>query len=439
MSTTRNIFSRLKIFCCGPTEKPPVINNPISQSMIELTDHRENFAAIMQLHLNSPAGNNNAIDFLSRSVDSQPAPENVVIESSVLAAPSAVKSTAAESSPLLGIYEKPSRPISPSQLNFGELSLSSSSSSSSSSSTPANKKITDKITLGKLIGEGNRSYVYTAMLNGQPYAVKKYREHNFAAIKAFHEECRVFAAITALNIPSVVKYHGYAIPDPKTYYIVMELIGSGQDLYDWLKDCNENSTPIPWIMRFKILDRIAEILIDLYKHNVAHADLKAENFLLAKPLDPNDPDAIVDLKLVDTEFAVILGSEESKIVGPTARGTHRYTAPEVIKECRYSTASDIFAFGMMMYVFGNMASPYWEKEVSEDNDSELERAQFINYVRTAILNNQEPTISEECRPELATLMRQCWSARRADRPSANDLHLALSELAQNERKHSPSY
>ncbi|KAF3834117.1 hypothetical protein F7725_025321 [Dissostichus mawsoni] len=92
-----------------------------------------------------------------------------------------------------------------------------------------------------------------------------------------------------------------------------------------------------------------------------------------------------------------------------------WTAPEAIQYHRFSSASDVWSFGIVMWeVMSYGERPYWDmgnQDVSDQGD----RGWF------------QAARSSKLPPHLHQLMLDCWQKERTERPSFSQIHSALSK------------
>uniref|UniRef100_A0A3B4H5A7 receptor protein-tyrosine kinase n=1 Tax=Pundamilia nyererei TaxID=303518 RepID=A0A3B4H5A7_9CICH len=88
----------------------------------------------------------------------------------------------------------------------------------------------------------------------------------------------------------------------------------------------------------------------------------------------------------------------------------RWTAPEAFQHRKFSSASDVWSFGILMWeVMSYGERPYWDMSNQE-----------VNQYRLPAPHN--------CPPALHSLMLQCWQAERADRPGFDSVLSSLDRL-----------
>uniref|UniRef100_A0AAR2KW34 Ephrin type-A receptor 10 n=1 Tax=Pygocentrus nattereri TaxID=42514 RepID=A0AAR2KW34_PYGNA len=95
-----------------------------------------------------------------------------------------------------------------------------------------------------------------------------------------------------------------------------------------------------------------------------------------------------------------------------------WTAPEAIQYHRYSSASDVWSFGIVMWeVMSFGERPYWDM-----GNQDVIKAIEDGFRLPAPLN---------CPPSLHQLMLDCWQKERTERPSFAQIHSALSKTIRN--------
>ena len=103
------------------------------------------------------------------------------------------------------------------------------------------------------------------------------------------------------------------------------------------------------------------------------------------------------------------------------QGTALWMAPEVITH-NYGFKADVFSFGMVMYELLTCKIPW-------DGD---QRTVWINELMRVIRQGERPVIDDAClihAPEsFVELMKQCWRTNPKERPTFDEVSLALHEL-----------
>ncbi|XP_064836584.1 ephrin type-A receptor 7-like [Oncorhynchus masou masou] len=91
-----------------------------------------------------------------------------------------------------------------------------------------------------------------------------------------------------------------------------------------------------------------------------------------------------------------------------------WTAPEAIQYHRYSSASDVWSFGIVMWeVMSYGERPYWDM-----GNQDVIKAIEDGFRLPAPMN---------CPPHLHQLMLDCWQKERTERPTFSQIHSALSK------------
>jgi serine/threonine protein kinase len=199
------------------------------------------------------------------------------------------------------------------------------------------------------IGAGGMGEVYQAHDTklGRDVAIKVLPEafaHDPDRLSRFQHEAKMLAA---LNHPNIATIHGLEQSNG-TSYLVMELV-SGETLAERVK--REGAVPIEEALA--ICKQIAEALEAAHEKGIVHRDLKPANvkvtpegkikvldFGLAKAFEGDtandDPSNSPTLSMAATMQGVILG-------------TAAYMSPEQAKGKAVTKATDIWAFGCVLY------------------------------------------------------------------------------------------
>ncbi|KAM8734852.1 ephrin type-B receptor 5 isoform 1-T1 [Acanthopagrus schlegelii] len=93
----------------------------------------------------------------------------------------------------------------------------------------------------------------------------------------------------------------------------------------------------------------------------------------------------------------------------------RWTAPEAFQHRKFSSASDVWSFGILMWeVMSYGERPYWDMSNQE--------------VMKAVADQYRLPAPHNCPAALHSMMLQCWQADRGDRPAFDSLLSSLDRL-----------
>jgi serine/threonine protein kinase len=128
--------------------------------------------------------------------------------------------------------------------------------------------------------------------------------------------------------PNVMPVHDL-IQDSDGLYIVMPLLAGtwGRLRQDVLE------TPLLDTVRF--LERVADALDFLHRHNIIHRDLKPDNIMMSFDKQP-----------YITDFGL---AHDADFFDGQLAGTLAYMPPEILADERATPAADIYAFGIIVY------------------------------------------------------------------------------------------
>ncbi|KAI4497781.1 hypothetical protein M0802_007107 [Mischocyttarus mexicanus] len=150
----------------------------------------------------------------------------------------------------------------------------------------------------------------------------------------------------------------------------------------------------------------------LSQRNVLHGDLAARNILLAE----NNIVKICDFGLAKTMYKD--GNYKKKGDGPLPI---KWMAIESIRDRVFSTQSDIWSFGIVLWEFFTLAeTPYPGME------AEIQYQKLIEGYRM-----EQPTYST---PDIYNIMLQCWKAKPTLRPGFTELVTSIGDLLEESVK-----
>ncbi|XP_006033571.1 tyrosine-protein kinase Fes/Fps-like [Alligator sinensis] len=258
----------------------------------------------------------------------------------------------------------------------------------------------EDVVLGELLGCGSFGEVYSGRLlhDNTPVAVKICREPLSPETKArFLQQARTLRRYRHPNIVCVV---GACARQPPVF-IVMELV-TGGDLLSFLR-CEGCRLWVQDLLCFAI--QAAAGMAYLASHHCVHRALAAHHCLLGEGNM---------LKISNFGLSWQEGNGSGKHV-PV-----KWTAPEALSEGRYSTESDTWSYGVLLWeIFSLGAAPY----------PGLSSKQVLSQTQRG-LRLRTPA---RCPAELCDLMLRCWEAQPSLRPSFGTIHRELMQLQQDDK------
>lgn len=203
-----------------------------------------------------------------------------------------------------------------------------------------------------VLGTGGMGRVYRARddLLGRPVALKVLHGSMAAQAARFEREARTGAALTH---PSVVRVLAYGLLDDGRPYLALELV-DGENLAAVLR--REGAMAAERVLR--LVRPLAGALAEAHQRGVIHRDLKPENLLLVHA--PGLPEM---LRLLDFGIAGLKAAEgepvtEKLTVTGQVFGTPEYMAPEQAMGRETSPATDVWAFGAVLFAMLTGRQPF---------------------------------------------------------------------------------
>ncbi|KAH9838883.1 Serine/threonine-protein kinase srk1 [Teratosphaeria destructans] len=329
----------------------------------------------------------------------------------------------------------------------------------------------ERWTLVEKMGDGAFSNVYRARDNNHQYnevAIKVVRkfEMNSQQRANILKEVQIMRQLDHPNIVSLVDFS----ESRQYYYIVLELCPGGELFHQIVR-----LTYFSEDLSRHVITQVANALLYLHEEaGVVHRDIKPENLLFypipfiptknPKPKGPEDEDkadegefipgkgagGIGVIKIADFGLSKVIWDSQTM----TPCGTVGYTAPEIVKDERYSKSVDMWALGCVLYTLlcgfppfydesiqvltekvargqYTFLSPWWD-DISKsaqdlvshlltvDPEKRYDIKQFLNH--PWIRNTNEPTYAAHDAPPLATplYMRQGSAGDRDPSPLKPD-------------------
>ncbi|XP_008300402.1 megakaryocyte-associated tyrosine-protein kinase [Stegastes partitus] len=235
------------------------------------------------------------------------------------------------------------------------------------------------LTLGENIGEGEFGAVYEGEYMGQKVAVKTIKCDVTA--QAFLQETTV---MTKLQHKNLVRLLGVILH--KGLHIVTELMTKG-NLVNFLRTRGRSVVNSAQLIRFSL--DVCEGMEYLESKKLVHRDLAARNVLVSD-------DSVA--KVSDFGLTKVDSKTSDKAKLPI-----KWTAPEALKKEKFSTKSDVWSYGVLLWeIFSYGRQPYPKMSLKE--------------VKDKVEAGYRMEAPEECPPGVYLLMRLCWEQEPRRRP-----------------------
>ncbi|NXO50992.1 FES kinase, partial [Aramus guarauna] len=264
----------------------------------------------------------------------------------------------------------------------------------------------EDVLLGERIGRGNFGEVFSGRLRADntPVAVKSCRETLPPELKAkFLQEARI---LKQYNHPNIVRLIGVCT-QKQPIYIVMELVQGG----DFLSFLRSEGPHLRVKELIKMTENAAAGMEYLESKHCIHRDLAARNCLVTE----KNTLKISDFGMSREEEGGIYAS-----TGGMKQIPVKWTAPEALNYGRYSSESDVWSFGILLWeTFSLGAVPY----------ANLSNQQ----TREAVEQGVRLDPPEQCPEEMYQLMQRCWEYDPRKRPSFSTIHQDLIGIRKRHR------
>ncbi|XP_053329658.1 tyrosine-protein kinase BTK [Spea bombifrons] len=256
------------------------------------------------------------------------------------------------------------------------------------------------LTFLKELGDGQFGVVKYGKWRGQhEVAIKMIKEGSMSEDE-FIEEAK---CMMKLSHPNLVQLYGVCTKQ-RPIFIITEYLSNGS-LLSYLKELRGKVAQGDLL---SMCNDVCAAMMYLESKQFLHRDLAARNCLVAEDGTVKVSDFGLSRYVLDDEYTSSLGSKFPV----------RWSPPEVLLYSKFSSKSDVWAFGILMwevFTFGKM--PYERYSNSEIVD------QIMKGVRLY-------------RPQLATervysVMSSCWAEKADDRPAFRVLHSAIIEVMED--------
>ncbi|CAH3107683.1 unnamed protein product [Porites lobata] len=262
-----------------------------------------------------------------------------------------------------------------------------------------------KTKLDRLIGQGEFADVYKGTLQTpkgkEIVAIKVLRPgSNEKNQKDFLSEASIMGQF---DHPNVIALKG-VVTQSRPMMILTEFLESGS-LDNFLKGRNGQ---IAAIQLLGMARGVANGMVYLSEMNFIHRDLAARNILVGENMSCKVSDFGLSRELADDKPDSEYETQGGKI--PV-----RWTAPEALQHRKFSSASDVWSYGILLWEIMSFAErPYWD----------WNNYDVIGRVETGY-RLPPPT---GCPKVVHGLMLECWEADKNKRPKFAEIVRRLDEL-----------
>ena len=197
------------------------------------------------------------------------------------------------------------------------------------------------------IGRGGMGVVFLGQrdASSEPVAIKLIRPGlGKEVVKRFRAERRILANLEHPHIARLVD--GGNTEDGRPYLVVEYVEGETLDRY-----CDERCLSIP--QRLELFRTVCSAVHFAHQNLIIHRDIKPGNILVSAAGEP---------KLLDFGIAKLLDPDGHSGLAATLRGerpmTPEYASPEQVRGRALTTATDVYALGVLLYRLLTGSRPY---------------------------------------------------------------------------------
>ncbi|XP_059485924.1 focal adhesion kinase 1 isoform X2 [Neocloeon triangulifer] len=264
------------------------------------------------------------------------------------------------------------------------------------------------IDLGEIIGEGQFGDVHKGVYRGRDgkaqvaVAVKTCKvDADLATAEKFLEEAYI---MQQFDHPHIIKLIGVCSESP--IWIVMELAKLGEMRAYLLS--NKSRLDLATLLLYSY--QLSTALSYLESKKFVHRDIAARNVLVSSHHC---------VKLADFGLSRWV-EDQSYYKASKGKLPIKWMAPESINFRRFTTASDVWMFGVCMWEILMLGIKPFQGVKNNDVIGKIE-------------NGERLALPADCPPRLYSLMSQCWSYEPSKRPTFKEIREVLNEILLDER------
>ncbi|XP_016077460.1 PREDICTED: tyrosine-protein kinase Fer isoform X1 [Miniopterus natalensis] len=257
----------------------------------------------------------------------------------------------------------------------------------------------EDVTLGELLGKGNFGEVFKGTLKDKTsVAVKTCKEDLPQELKIkFLQEAKI---LKQYDHPNIVKLIGVCT-QRQPIYIIMELIPGG-DFLSYLRR-KKDEIKLKQLVKFSL--DAASGMSYLESKNCIHRDLAARNCLVGE----NNVLKISDFGMSRQEDGGVYSSSGLKQI------PIKWTAPEALNYGRYSSESDVWSFGILLWETFSLGVCPYPGMTNQQAREQVERGYRMS-------------APQHCPEDIFKIMMKCWDYKPENRPKFSELQKELSVI-----------
>ncbi|KAF2072719.1 hypothetical protein CYY_005960 [Polysphondylium violaceum] len=261
-----------------------------------------------------------------------------------------------------------------------------------------------ELKIAEFLGAGALARVNKATWNGKEVAVKIFNEGSYSfRLEDFLKEVAIMGLI---NHPNLLKLEGACITPratESTFMIVTELMHKGT-LFDVIK----KNKPLPVQTIVKHALSVAYGLSYLHSIDLIHRDIKASNILV----DMNDNSKVGDFGLSRVVNSFNMTSNA---------GTPKWESPECLAGEAYTSAADVYSYGMTLVELITGDEPFPEIQT------------IVELFRVVYEKKLRPKLPSSTPHFLSSLVKDCLSHTPKKRPTITQIISRLHENSADQK------
>lgn len=255
----------------------------------------------------------------------------------------------------------------------------------------------------KLLGEGSFGKAYLVeSLRDSSLSVIKQLDLSHMSEETVRETLKEARVMEVLQHPNVIRFKEVYKTKKNRLCIVMEYAENG-DLQQKIK---QQSSSGRLFSEQQILDWFTQMCLAIkhvHDRKIIHRDLKTPNIFLTKDNT---------IKVGDFGIAKVLAHTREK--AKTVVGTPYYLSPEIIEGKEYSTKTDIWSLGIILYEMCALSPPF--------------KANNLSFLALKIVKGSYSPIPSVFSGDLAALISKLLNVDPEKRPSVHEVLSNLCEI-----------